>query len=185
MKQPKVIETIPYKIASSIGTWIGDQRLSGYITSIKYEDIDINDFKVGDIILNRTNWTFTSALIPGYWSHAAIYVGDGKVVEALSDGVVCHSVYNCLGHCDSYCILRPVIDLSNDENFINAIISHIGKLYDFFFKFSKNGIMSCTEVVYVCYSPYPLGIKLNHKGMLYPDDIYYNEFFECIKEIRK
>ncbi len=39
--------------------------------------------KPGDILLERQDWYLSRALMPGYWAHAAIYVGDGNDLEAL------------------------------------------------------------------------------------------------------
>ena len=62
--------------------------------------VDLEDLRPGDIILTARRWTNLGTLLirvgnffkRGYrdriWSHSAVYVGDGKIVEALPGGVV-------------------------------------------------------------------------------------------------
>lgn len=49
--------------------------------------VDINDIKVGDLVLSGYN---------GKTHHVAIYIGDGKIVHALNEsvGIVITSMYN-------------------------------------------------------------------------------------------
>jgi len=42
----------------------------------------------GTVLTTRTNGEFSNLVIPGYWSHAAIYAGGDSVVEAVGKGVV-------------------------------------------------------------------------------------------------
>ena len=41
----------------------------------------------GDCILTREDFRLTNIFIPGHWSHAAIYVGNENIVEAIGSGV--------------------------------------------------------------------------------------------------
>lgn len=54
-------------------------------------DLDLS-LQVGDIFVHNADST-VSKLIPGAWSHAALYIGDDKVVEAVGDGVRICNLY--------------------------------------------------------------------------------------------
>lgn len=43
--------------------------------------------RVGDVLLSHRNHEITNPVIPGYWKHAGVYVGDGMVIEAVGAGV--------------------------------------------------------------------------------------------------
>ena len=38
--------------------------------------------KPGDILIERQDWFLSRALMPGYWAHAAIYMGDAETLSA-------------------------------------------------------------------------------------------------------
>ena len=43
--------------------------------------------QAGDVFVTRKDCAVTNYFLPGYWPHAALYVGDGQVIESLKDGV--------------------------------------------------------------------------------------------------
>ena len=68
-----------YEVQKAISSWIGDFR------AIKIEPaIDVHSqqfkelrakLKPGDILLERRNYYGSNAFLPGYWPHAALYIG--------------------------------------------------------------------------------------------------------------
>lgn len=132
----------------------------------------------GDILLVRAEDKITSALLPGFWSHAALYVGDfpdleklglsehppaaryrwlfdrgprdhGYVVEAVTRGVRIHPLSKCL-LADHVAILRPNLTEDDLKQAIAEAFSHVGKPYDFEFDFNVSSRIVCTELVYRC-----------------------------------
>lgn len=105
----------------------------------------------GDIIITRHRDALSNVFLPGFWPHAAFYVGpqeDGcDVVEARKDGVKLRKLTDTLS-VDAFLILRARVDPELREAATQRALSHVGKLYDFAFDFSQSDRLACTAVVY-------------------------------------
>jgi uncharacterized protein YycO len=104
----------------------------------------------GDVFVTRKECAVTNYFLPGFWPHAAMYVGDGKVVESLKDGVRERTLDSPFGN-DAVALIRPQLDPSSIGQAIERARTHIGKPYDFDFDFTRSDRMVCTEVVYRSY----------------------------------
>lgn len=134
----------------------------------------------GDVLVTRKEHAATNYFLPGFWPHAALYVGDtetmasrrykeqahvsphwsavldadrvqrGRVVESLKDGVRMRSLAVTL-QCDAITVLRPLLSEAAIAEIVNRAFFHVGKPYDFDFDFSRSDRMVCTEVVYRSY----------------------------------
>lgn len=134
----------------------------------------------GDVILTRKEFALTNYLLPGFWPHAALYLGDqeplfksglhrhehvgprwesllgcdpgdsGRVLESMADGVHVRSL-NSPYRSDSLLILRPQLSPSEIQVSLSRGLYHEGKDYDFNFDFSRSDRLVCTEVVYRSY----------------------------------
>ncbi len=60
----------------------------------------------GDVLVTRKENALTNYFLPGYWPHAAFYIGEQRVIEALKDGVRERSMDSPLGN-DAVAIIRP------------------------------------------------------------------------------
>jgi len=106
--------------------------------------------KPGDCILTRENYRLTNIFIPGYWSHAAMYVGDSSIVEAIGSGVRIVNAVEMLLKKDEFVILRPsFLSLGQAELAAIEAKTYIGAPYDYFFDVNK--ALYCSELVYQCY----------------------------------
>lgn len=177
-----------YKIKSKIINFFSNIRIyaGGVILfgessyQIKGPDMRIilSNLQKGDILLRRYSHYLGSVLIKGYYSHAAIYVGDNKVIHMLSDGITSEDILTFL-RCDDICILRY-----NDHSKINEAIETVLKFenskieYDFNFDSKCSNKLYCTELVNCCYN-YPIKITTNHKYIL-PDDFLECESFSLV-----
>lgn len=135
----------------------------------------IDILEPGDVLLRRYAHYLGSVLTKGYWSHAAIYVGDNNVVHMLGDGISTEDILT-FTRCDDVAILR-----SKDASLIQSAIEKAnnymaeGIAYDYNFDKLPDKFY-CTEFIWQCYDC-PI-IKDVGKFIL-PDDLL-NSIFEVI-----
>jgi uncharacterized protein YycO len=178
--------------------WAGDVRRLNTFSYVTWDAGDylisldevireaIPKLNMGDIILTRHKGYLSNLFIGGFMIHTGVYVGDGWVVEAISEGVVKHHVANIL-HADYAMILRPKFDTASEtEDAIERAVYWaelaVGCEYDELFNFDvererealrkgqkKNIKLACTEVALLCYYDYvdKLGIKLRRNINLF------------------
>ncbi len=105
----------------------------------------------GDIIITRHDDALSNLFLPGFWPHAAFYIGgedDNKVViESKKDGVKYRRLEDTLS-VDCFLILRPNLSQESIQVAIKKANTHVGKRYDFLFDFTKSDRLACTELVY-------------------------------------
>ena len=101
----------------------------------------------GDVFVTRKEHAATNYFLPGYWPHAAFYIGGNDVIEALKDGVKHRDLGSPFSN-DAVALIRPKLDEAGVSEAIQRAKSHLGKPYDFDFDFTRGGRMVCTEVVY-------------------------------------
>jgi hypothetical protein len=133
----------------------------------------------GDVLITRKEYAVSNYFLPGYWPHAALYLGDAgalerlglaehanvrprwarlldgadeprRVLEALADGVHIRPLTSPLG-CDSLAVLRPKLAADDIAAALVRGLFHEGKSYDFDFDFTRSDRLVCTEVVYRAY----------------------------------
>jgi len=122
----------------------------------------------GDVLVTRHDDALSNLFLPGFWPHAAFYIGSheqrlklgvhseksgketARFLEAKKDGVRLRPLEDTL-QVDALLVLRPNLA---DEQIAEAIsrgLTHADKHYDFVFDFSKSDRLACTEVVYRSY----------------------------------
>lgn len=126
----------------------------------------------GDVFVTRRDYAFTNLFLPGYWPHAALYVGSAEdrerlgiaadperaarwsgervVLEALKDGVRFRPLEETLT-CDAVVVLRPRLEEGQLARAIERAIQHEGKGYNYDFDFFRADRLVCTAVVYRAY----------------------------------
>lgn len=166
-----------YTLKSAIGTTFAGAR-----TTLHYEPALTPNvltelqplLRPGDVLLVRAEQKLTAALLPGFWAHAAIYLGTNEhlhglslelpppssfhpalqpgantplVVEAIAPRVVINSLANSL-YADHVLVLRPNLSERLLAEAISESFTHLGKRYDFDFDFNASTRVVCTELVY-------------------------------------
>ena len=146
--------------------------------------------QAGDVLITRHDDAMSNLFLPGFWPHAALYIGDdleraelglnsalpgGEALagclflEAKKDGVLVRPVEETLS-VDAFMVLRPRLGAAYIEEALRRALSHEGKLYDFTFDFRVADRLACTEVIYRSYhgvgpEPAPIGFELkSHSG---------------------
>ena len=106
----------------------------------------------GDIIITRHSDALSNLFLPGFWPHAALYVGKlgsgrGEVVEAKKDGVKLRPLSETLS-VDAFIVLRAKVGSPIRDCAAERALTHVGKLYDFAFDFRQAHRLACTALVY-------------------------------------
>ncbi|MBW3599521.1 MAG: hypothetical protein KY475_19890 [Planctomycetes bacterium] len=134
----------------------------------------------GDVLVVRKEHALTNYFLPGFWPHAALYLGDAAaleelkvheqdharqrwskllhvagegpwcVLESMKDGVQFRSLSSPFGS-DSIVVLRPQLSREQIAQGLARVMAHEGKPYDFDFDFRRSDRLVCTEVVYRAY----------------------------------
>lgn len=133
----------------------------------------------GDVLLVRDDSRLTSAILPGFWTHAALFLGEkpdletlglkahphvarhwcqipedagplGMVLEAVAPRVQLTPLEKCL-RVDHLVVLRPALPAEEIAAAIGEAMGHLGKPYDLDFDFSRTSRIVCTELVYRSY----------------------------------
>ena len=95
----------------------------------------------GDIIVRRYNNFLDGYFIPGRFTHSGVYVGDGIIIHAMSDGVQKIDILDFL-RCDGFAILRAKKNVGRDMREIRAKAidiahSYLGNEYDYDFEIEE------------------------------------------------
>jgi hypothetical protein len=153
--------------------------------------------RAGDILLEKTPFRLTDLMIPGYWGHAAIWVGsetelrelgvwdhpavrpyqdairrDKRIVEALRAGVMLNSFAHFL-NVDDFAVLRPTqSDRAVKAARVVRAFRQLGKSYDFNFDVETSDKIVCSELVYQVYTemPWPTSTQLG-RATISPDQV--------------
>jgi hypothetical protein len=155
------------------------------------------ELRAGDILVEKTPFRLTDKLIPGYWGHAAVWIGTEEelkalgiwddpvvrkrrgairkgqgVVEALRSGVEMDPLDRFL-NIDDMAVLRDR-ELTDGERakVVVRTLRQVGKAYDFNFDVETTDKIVCSELVYVTHTriDWPTGKTLG-RATISPDNV--------------
>ena len=167
------------KALKPITIWIGQRHMPyshKLITGKHYFEI-VDRLSPGVVFVTQKYGELTNILIPGKWTHAAIYVGDGWVVEALGVGVTKTHIIDFLLSKDEVAVLSP--KFGSEGQMAGAAKYALGKVgtpYDYEFK-GDNQAFYCSELVWSSYDqvmqemPFTIRKTWGVETVI-PDDIY-------------
>ena len=139
--------------------------------------LDLSDLEPGDIILGGY-----PQCAYGRFSHAAIYVGDGQVIEGYVDlGITQQSVEHFWSYSE-ISLLRIKAPSDQKQAAVDYAKSHLGELfYPVAFKPGER-IWNCTKIIWEAYRQQ--GINLETQGDIWisPDEFYNSPWVEIIRE---
>lgn len=149
-------------------------------TLISYDQLrDVQShIQPGDILIQKREWQLSNVGIPGFWTHAAIYVGtpeeriryfskeendlifskmqshrpDGAVIETIKDGVVLSSFFKS-AKADSLLVLRPALTVKQKASVIAQAFDFLGRPYDYDFNFNTDSSFVCSELICTLFEP--------------------------------
>ncbi len=178
-----------YKIKSAVIGWFGDIQIFKYPFFILFGHTAykikghhqrqiINTLRPGDVLLRRYNNYLSGLMIPGYFTHAALYVGDNQVIHLLGDGI-CKEDILIFMRCDNMVVLR-VKDQSIVDEAIKKAYEQLekGTEYDYDFNTNSPDRLYCTEFVDFCFD-YPVKPFISHDYII-PDDFMASANFDII-----
>jgi hypothetical protein len=151
------------RIVAEIGDSHSPNRVGAVIDQI--EEI----VQPGDVFITRHDFAASNLFLPGFWPHAALYIGseqdrvrmgvevseerrkrwrgDKCILEADKEGVLFRSLRQTLA-VDSLVVLRPRCTQDQLAIAISRACTHEGKGYNFDFDFFRSDRLVCTEVIY-------------------------------------
>lgn len=155
------------------------------------------ELRAGDILLEKTPFRLTDTFIPGYWGHAAIWIGtepelrelgiwddpavqpyqarirEGHgVVEALRSGVELNTLEHFMNIDDLAVLRQTPMENAQRARVIIYTLNQLGKRYDFNFDAETTQKIFCSKLVYLAYGelPWPTTRFLG-KTTVSPDNI--------------
>jgi len=171
-----------YSVRSLIGNAGANLRTTGhYVPALNTSAVTRLRplLQPGDVLLVRAEKKLTAAILPGFWAHAALFVGTqrdlevlgvashsfvqkhwaelaaqdgglGCIIEAISPSVRIQSLEKALC-ADHVVVLRPAVSAEQMAGAVAEAFGHVGKAYDFEFDFNISTRLVCTELIYRCY----------------------------------
>lgn len=196
-------KSLLFKLQEYIFRFIGDIKWAGILHPFWFT-INAKTFRLkgkhyrqlepiiqpGDIIIRRFEGYVDKWLIPGFWNHAGIYIGEideknHKVIHAISDGVMVDDLIDFM-RTDHMIVLRAPARLR--EGAIKRAKEVIGTDYDFAFNFDDTLRFSCTELITHCYANKRRTIKSKirfGRFTVVADDIVNTPWLSMIWDSRK
>jgi len=178
-----------YKIKSAVIGWFGDIKIYKYPFFILFGHTAyqikghhqrqiLDTLKPGDVFLRRYNNYLSGLMIPGYFTHAAIYVGDNQIIHLLGDGICKEDILTFM-RCDNIVVLRYK-DQSVIDNVIKKAYEQLNKQveYDYDFNTDSPDKLYCTEFVDFCFG-YPVKPFIIHNYII-PDDFLASVNFDIV-----
>jgi hypothetical protein len=150
----------------------------------------------GVVILTHKKYEFSTLFIPGYWTHSAMVVAPGFIVEATGKGVSMITLESFFSSIDDYIVLKPSFCCQDAMNKAGKQASTlVGFPFSFDFRNSSE-MFYCSGLICWVYTQtlmagknprcFPLILKSFINGnIIKPMDIYaHHDSWEVISSFR-
>lgn len=170
----------------------------------------LSQLRPGDIVLSKSAGYLTNQVIPGYFTHASIWldvknrrrypvnaeklsreskrevtINDRSMAESTTIGGVHISSLRDFAHAQTYLILRPKqLDSNQKMEVMSNILKQMKKGYDFNFDIESSDLINCTELVFLAYDFIDWDTHyFMGKYTIFPDDILQTALHNNMFEI--
>ena len=168
---------------------------SKYITwrfgrKFQCSDLDLKsilkDVRPGMIVLTRKEFQISNYFISGYWTHTAMIMPLGKVIEATTKGVIIKDLQEYFLRIDDFVVLKPKFCGPPEMDLACTHASEtIGVPYSFDFNNTDDSLY-CSELVLKVYARTCGWNRNSHREpsefnhlcdgkIVRPSDLYYNQ----------
>jgi hypothetical protein len=154
-----------------------------------------------DIVINRGAPNLSDTLIPGYFKHAAVFLGDElaheiiktasangapsplrghppAIIEATRHGVNLGSLGEFLD-ADSIVVLRPIpVTDEEKKRFVCRAVCELGKEYDYAFNLANKQKQFCCKLVCSLFPDLPMADVFDAGTAMIPDDFVRPALFK-------
>ena len=159
------------------------------ITAEDYNQF-LSNLQKGDIVLRTYDHYLDGSIIPGFYSHSALYIDDGDLIHSCGHtGVSKISPFE-FAKCDGLAIVRPKVGYAAINRACKYVLNQLGKQYDYWFNYDNEETYCCTELIYWAYenilSTKPIMLKkffgLAKQEVIAPDAYLIDDKCELIWE---
>jgi len=117
------------------------------LTAFEYQ-VSKDLLQLGDIIPAGQYRRVSSLIIGGVFTHALVYVGDGKCVHVDGQGVRLVDYEWIFSEFDTMAIVRvPGITPEQQRSFVDFLTSHLGEPFDYWFDEKDERAWFCSELI--------------------------------------
>jgi hypothetical protein len=166
----------------------------------------------GDLMFRHRYGRLSNFVIPGFWTHSAVYLGkeadllalglelppqivaglraglpeDAYVIEGVGEGVVVNRLQVNMD-CDDVVAFRPRLTKEQRVTFIGRTFDYLGCDYDYDFDIATADKLTCVELIWRCVGDMiPLQpMETVGRDMLLPNDVVHEFLAEIDSEDRR
>ena len=138
------------KTAHPILAWAASRHRVPLMTA-EFVDKAFASVMPGDVLVTRIEGNLANHLIPGFYTHAAMYLGKNLVIESTGEGVKTKHLAKFLFDKDRVAILRPLFaDPTQMAHACDVAKGLEGDPYDYDFT-GDNRAWYCSEIIWYSY----------------------------------
>jgi len=133
----------------------------------------ISKLQPGDVLICADFKAFLVKVIPGRYTHSMLYIGEGKVIEAVVPKVRCNNLIESISRYTEVLVSRPCLRNKEREALIQDAKIYLGASFDFDLTLNTREVY-CSALIYKLFSK--LGYTLTTtifwwRPAFFPEDI--------------